>query len=466
MYIRKLNLKDIMKLVTQIFILALFLIIPPSSLAQNALDFDGTNDYVMMTAAGPSGTANRTVEAWIKTSTSQQQQQILVDWGTMAQGTRFTFNIIAFGKLRIEIGGNGFNSTASVADGQWHHVAVTYDNSSASKAKLYIDGFLDASNNFTVIMNSSSSGPIILGRRNDNVNYYEGLMDEVRIWDYAKTATQITAGMNNTACGNTTGLVAYYNFNHGTAGGNNATVTTLVDYANTNNGILNNFALSGGSSNWLAGKSLASASADSVVIIDSLCDGYKYYMGPYTYSQPGMYVDTLSNSTGCDSVIYLTLHPKSTDATAGYVNQSFEANNTNPGVTYQWVNCLNWGILVGETNQQFFPTNNDEYAVFVTENDCIDTSDCMSLLYASLEESPWNGLNIYPNPAEDRLRITLEESVGDLELSIFDLKGRLMLNQTLKGLSNTIHIESLETGLYIVKLTNSETSFSHKIYVK
>lgn len=451
---------------TRLYLLVGLLIFSSTVLkSQNALDFDGTNDYVVMTAAGPSGTSNRTIEAWVKTSANQQQQQVLVDWGTMIIGNRFTFNILAFGKLRIEIGGNGFNSTATVADGNWHHVAVTYNNSATNKAQLYIDGVADASGNFTVTMNTNSTGPIILGRRNDNTNYFDGQMDEVRIWNVARTASEIQASMNSNACGGSQGLSAYYNFNHGTAGGNNTGITALTDYAGTNNGTLTNFALSGNTSNWVGGKTLTSASSDSVAVVDSLCDGYKYFMGPFTYTQPGVYVDTLSNSSGCDSIIHLTLHPKSTDATASYVNQSFEANNANPGVTYQWVNCSSWGILVGETNQQFFPTNNDEYAVFVTENNCMDTSACMSLLYASLDESPWNGLNIHPNPANHRLRITLEESIGDLELSIYELNGRLVLNQTLKGLTNTINIEYLDAGLYIVKLTNSETSFGYKVQV-
>ncbi|MCT4624153.1 MAG: T9SS type A sorting domain-containing protein [Schleiferiaceae bacterium] len=432
--------------------------------AQNALDFDGSNDYVMMTASGPSGTANRTVEAWIKTSNSQSQQQILVDWGTMSTGNRFTLNIINFGKLRIEIGGNGFNSTATVADGQWHHVAVTYDNGAATKAKLYIDGVLDASNNFTVAMNTNSTGPIILGRRNDMINYYQGMMDEVRIWNFAKTASEIQAGMNNTACGSTNGLVAYYTFNHGTAQGNNAGVTTLTDYAGTNDGTLNNFTLNGSTSNWVNGKQLSSAQSDSVAVQDSLCDGYKYFMGPFVYDQPGVYQDTLSNSAGCDSIIHLTLYSQSTDATAKYVGQSFVANNSSNNASYQWVNCSNWGVLVGETNQTYWPSDNGEYAVFVTENGCMDTSDCMSLLYASLEDSPWEGLNIYPNPTTQFLNIDFSETPGDLQIQIIDITGKTILSTEIEGLKTKIDVGELNEGLYFVQLSSKNYSFSSKFY--
>ena len=48
-----------------------------------------------------------------------------------------------------------------------------------------------------------------------------------------------------------TDLAVYYKFNHGIANGSNPTETTLVDAVSGNNGILNNFALDGTTSNWV-----------------------------------------------------------------------------------------------------------------------------------------------------------------------------------------------------------------------
>jgi hypothetical protein len=458
-----------MKLTRISLVLGVFFLSSTFLKSQNALSFDGTNDFVQTTYPGITGSSDRTIEAWVYVDDNAPSSNLcILDYGLNAVGSRNTFSVSGSRGLTYISGGTNTNISSSttniIPNGQWVHVAFVLDNGTGY---LYKNGVQVGTGSLSGVNTPTTGVNLRIGQRVVGGSIpFNGKIDEVRFWNYAKSAAQILAGMNNTACGNTTGLVAYYNFNHGIAGGNNATVTTLIDYASTNNGTLNNFALSGSSSNWVGGKSLTSASSDSVAVVDSLCDGYKYFMGPFTYTQPGVYIDTLSNSSGCDSIIHLTLHPKSTDATASYVNQSFEANNANPGVTYQWVNCSSWGILVGETNQQFFPTNNDEYAVFVTENNCMDTSECMSLLYAYLDESPWNGLNIYPNPANDRLRITIEESVGDLDLSIYDLNGRLVLNQTLKGLTNTINIEYLDAGLYIVKLTNSETSFGYKVQVK
>jgi hypothetical protein len=58
--------------------------------------------------------------------------------------------------------------------------------------------------------------------------------------------------MKNVVSPSAIGLLSYYNFDEGTAGGNNAGITTLYDQtSNGNNGTLNNFALTGSTSNWV-----------------------------------------------------------------------------------------------------------------------------------------------------------------------------------------------------------------------
>ena len=79
-------------------------------------------------------------------------------------------------------------------------------------------------------------------------------MDEVRLWDVARTQAQIQSTMFSEIPANTPGLVAYYRFNQGTVGADNTGPTTLTDAATpAHNGLLRNFALSGATSNWVAG---------------------------------------------------------------------------------------------------------------------------------------------------------------------------------------------------------------------
>ena len=86
-------------------------------------------------------------------------------------------------------------------------------------------------------------------------NFLIGALDEVRVWNTAKTVQEITANLGLEYNGNETGLVAYYNFNQGIAAGSNTSITTLNNLttgANLN-GTLTNMTLTGSTSNFVTG---------------------------------------------------------------------------------------------------------------------------------------------------------------------------------------------------------------------
>lgn len=279
--------------------------------AQNALDLDGVNDFVQTTFSGITGTSPRTIEAWINTTANCNPsaggvQQIITDWGVFATGQRFTFNVLWANAIRVEVSGSGLSGTIPVNDGLWHHVAVVYDPTQASQFRLYVDGVLDVAGNLTTTVNTMS-GNMRIAQRVDGARHFDGKIDEVRVWNTAKSLADLQASANAELCGAQTGLVAYYQFNEGMAGGTNTGINSLPDLSgNNNNGTLINFALSGASSNWVAGASIAGGiSTGSETVIT--CNDYLSPSGKYLWTASGMYSDTLQNTSGCDSVISVNL---------------------------------------------------------------------------------------------------------------------------------------------------------------
>ena len=231
-----------MRIITLLSITAL-LLIPLFGQTQNALHFDGINDYVQTAYSGIQGNSNRTVEAWINTP-YVAGQEVIVDWGTVGTGQRFTFNLIN-GLLRVEVLGSGFTTTTLVGDNTWHHVAVTYNDTLPTKYKMYIDGVLDTEFNISTPVNTGTSTNVRIGARIDNDKLFSGKIDEVRIWNGERTASEILTNMNTEFCSPPNNLVAWYKFNQGVASGNNTGITTLYDFSGSlNNGTLNSFALS------------------------------------------------------------------------------------------------------------------------------------------------------------------------------------------------------------------------------
>ena len=321
----------------KIYTLALSICIPLLMMAQNqnALDFDGTNDYVETDFAGISGTGSRTVEAWIKTP-YLATQQVITDWGSMTTGQRFTFNMIA-GKLRCEIGGQGVTGSTTISDNNWHHVAVTFNNNSSPKFRMYVDGVLEASFNLNnVTMNTATTNSFRIGRRVDNVNHFDGVIDEVRVWNYDRSAAEIASNMGAEFCTIPNGLVAYHKFNQGTAYGTNTGVDESPDVSgNNNDGDLNGFALSGTSSNWVPGYPLTTSSVSSTVTLTG-CDSLVSPSGNYLWTQSGTYYDTIQTSAGCDSNMTINLTILSNSYTQLNVTEC--ASYTSPSGNYTWTN--------------------------------------------------------------------------------------------------------------------------------
>ena len=221
------------------------------------LNFDGSNDYVSCgTTNLPTGTSARTIEAWIKTTQTTGVQSI-INYGNQAIGnSRFGF-LNASGILYFVGENNDYYTNTLIADGNWHHVAATYE---ASTLKIYIDGALNAT--VTKVLNTNNNFFNIGASCNPTPgDFFNGSIDEVRVWNTARTAEQINGSKNCELQGNETGLVAYYNFNQGLDAGNNTTITSLTDAtANANNGTLTNFTLTGATSNWLAGSPITTGS--------------------------------------------------------------------------------------------------------------------------------------------------------------------------------------------------------------
>jgi hypothetical protein len=223
----------------------------------NALHFDGSDDQITI----PNQiSGDFTIEYWMQTTQTgpvastwtsgmgivdAEMGGLLNDFGTSLVGNKLFFGI-GSPALGADI---NIQSTSAVNTGKWIHVAATRIQSTG-EIKLYINGTLEAT---TIAGVSALTSPafIRLGSIQTNNNFYNGKLDEVRIWNIARSATDIKNGMQIALTGTETGLLNYFIFNQGIASGTNPTENTLTDIVNSNTPALNNFALTGATSNWV-----------------------------------------------------------------------------------------------------------------------------------------------------------------------------------------------------------------------
>jgi hypothetical protein len=233
----------------------------------NALNFDGVNDYVSVnSSAALNITSNLSLSAWVYRNSSGKYDCI-IGKDNYAGNNGYSLWIYDDDKLTLRFGNSRiYKSSTSIPSGTWVHVAGTFDG---TNAKLYINGTLDSS--YPASAPTSNSGGLYLGTPQDAVGNplfnFSGTLEDIRIWNIALTQSAIQSSMNSELLGNEFGLVAYYNFNAGTAGGNNTGITTLTDNSgNNNNGTLTSFTLTGTSSNWVSHSILT---ADLILNLDA-----------------------------------------------------------------------------------------------------------------------------------------------------------------------------------------------------
>mgnify|MGYP000877331085 CR=1 FL=1 len=150
------------------------------------------------------------------------------------------------------------SATGALTLNTWQHVAATYDG---ANLRIFVNGVQVGTAASTAPINPGATYQLTIGNwSQSNTRGFIGKIDEVRIWNIALSQSTITAMQNQLYCGNETGLIAYYRFDQGVDGANNAGVTTLNDGSpNANNGTLVGFTLNGATSNWVQGKTGLSA---------------------------------------------------------------------------------------------------------------------------------------------------------------------------------------------------------------
>ncbi len=273
--------------------------------ANTALSFDGVDDYVTMGTAPTLGVGadGFTIECWFRRDG---------DGITSGSGSGGVTGVPLFGKGRGENDGGtmdcdyffGINPTGQlVADfetypatgltsgqnypvigtnspisyGVWHHAAATYDATAATWA-LYLDGAnvgtkavaagarprFDSAQHFGIATALNTTGT--------REGAFAGVIDEVRVWNYARSAAEIAAAKDQ-EIGSATGLVGRYGLNE--AFGNSVANSAATDSAPL--GTLN------GNPLWVDGAPFASANSAPTVALTTPTTGATTVY-PYAYA--------------------------------------------------------------------------------------------------------------------------------------------------------------------------------------
>ncbi|MBX2932588.1 MAG: T9SS type A sorting domain-containing protein [Chitinophagaceae bacterium] len=140
---------------------------------------------------------------------------------------------------------------------------------------------------------------------------------------------------------------------------------------------------------------------------------------------------------------------KSLNGTEFYTIGTLKAKgNSNQLVNYSYTDKINT-----ESNKHF-------YKLAIVDKDGTTTYSNIRLINISKKVA----INFYPNPAKDYVVV---ESKNARNIQVLDLRGRVLINMPVQNDHNILHIQSLTSGNYILKVTNSKgEETSEKLVVK
>jgi hypothetical protein len=187
----------------------------------NAMSMNGSGYAQSTNAALPQGNGSRTMEAWVKTTASTTG--VILNWGRVFSNQRSGI-LVANGHIYYVGEYNDLEGSINVNDGNWHHLAATFDGTTL---RLYVDGVMDISSARSFATNGTT---LRIGQRSpgDGGNeLYNGIVDEIRVWNVARTQAELQNNRFAEIPGTSSGLVAYYKLNESSG-------TTLAD-ASANN---------------------------------------------------------------------------------------------------------------------------------------------------------------------------------------------------------------------------------------
>ena len=152
--------------------------------------FDGSGDYLEIpNAAGNAASDTFTVEFWIKDPEVVSGSAPLYTQGTGSSNAAFAIDYTSAGAIRVDYYGNSITHTVNLADGAWHHIAVTLDGYSRAR-KLWLDGSLVASDSNT--SGAFSASNCVIGRMPWASRVYKGYMRDFRISDNIRYSATFT----------------------------------------------------------------------------------------------------------------------------------------------------------------------------------------------------------------------------------------------------------------------------------
>ena len=200
---------------------------------------------------------------------------------------------------------------------------------------------------------------------------------------------------------------------------------------------------------------LTVSQSSAVEIHDTICNGSSYSFGGTEITETGQYTDSLTNVSGCDSVVVLNLMVHSIDTSITVSGENvLTANETD--AQYQWLKDNS--IVDGATAQSYTVIETGSYAAVITKNDCVDTSGVYNIQIVTgvSDISFGSHIAVYPNPTKGAVTVDLGAEYQDIYIRLYTISGKLVSINEYKSRREIEYQIDGEQGVYFLHISSGE----------
>lgn len=168
-----------------------------------------------------------------------------------------------------------------------------------------------------------------------------------------------------------------------------------------------------------------------------------------TYTVTGTDANGCSSSDDMDVTIHnimASIFSSGTTLTAGVLVD----------MTAQWVNCADMSPIAGENDVIFQPAHGGNYAIIIQDNvyGCIDTSNCVQVDFAGINELNNNELSVYPVPTNGKITIA-STGVAIERVELIDLLGKTLATAEPNALQTELDLSAYGSNTFFVRVYRS-----------
>jgi len=434
--------------------------------AGNGLDFDGVNDKVT-TPYTLSTTSALTIEAWLYPRSTNYDRLITNFSGAGAmQAGEFildSYNVTDNGRgLRLLLAGaGGVTHTTSAANAMtlnaWNHIAITFNN---GVVKIFVGGIQVATSTAPFTSIPGTAYPIHFGedRVPGTAEFFNGKMDEVRIWSVERSAAELTAKKDFCLTGTEPNLQLYYKFDQSSG-------TTLTDLVSAKNGTLSNM---DGATDWVSGASISCAFTCSLQMSTEITVGdntnptataqnitaYLNATGEATITAAGVNNGSSDNCTTAGSLLLSMSKSTFTCADIGpnavvLTVKDASGNQATANATVTVADNAGPTVLTKNIHVDLDENGNATITAASVDNGSSDNCTDQSALMLSIDKASFTEANL----GQNTVTLTVEDAYGNTNTAtaIVTITDRLAQTITFNAITDKTYAE----GGYSLSATSS-----------